>query len=78
MQSADEAFTLVPSGRTTVVEDVGGGQVRSGAGRPSGTGKGCSDWALPAADAAATDPRQATMNATILMVWAYPTGVDIW
>lgn len=78
MQSADEACTFVPSGRIPTVEDVGGRQARSLTVRSSETCCGGSGGAPSAAETAEIQPRQATMNAMILMVPAYPPRVDIW
>lgn len=78
MQSAEEACTFVPSGMVTIVEDVGGGQVRSAAVRSPGTWGRGSGGLLSAAETAAIEPRKVTMNAMSLMMPAYLHRVDIW
>lgn len=77
MQSAVCACILDPSGRTTTLTEVGGGQARSGTGRSSETWTGGPGGTPSAADTAAIEPIQEAMNTKILMTQPCLRRVDV-
>lgn len=77
MQSAVCACIFDPSGRTTTTTEVGGGQVRAGAGRSSETWTGGPDGTPSAADADAIEPIQEAMNTKIFMMRPCLCRVDV-